>query len=55
LFGGTAEYVALWFKQVGNESGFYWYATAIIACSLLVYVGMRDTRKQSKIDAEAKE
>lgn len=54
LFGGTAEYVALWFKQAGNESGFYWYATAIIGCSLLVYAGMRDTRKQSAIDAEAK-
>jgi MFS transporter, MHS family, alpha-ketoglutarate permease len=53
LFGGTAEYVALWFKQAGIESGFYWYATAIIGCSLLVYAGMRDTRKQSTIDAEA--
>jgi MHS family alpha-ketoglutarate permease-like MFS transporter len=31
LFGGTAEYVALWFKQAGNESGFYWYATIVIA------------------------
>jgi MFS transporter, MHS family, alpha-ketoglutarate permease len=54
LFGGTAEYVALWFKQAGNEGGFYWYATAIIGCSLLVYAGMRDTRKESAIDAEAK-
>jgi MFS transporter, MHS family, alpha-ketoglutarate permease len=54
LFGGTAEYVALWFKQAGNESGFYWYSTAIIGCSLLVYAGMRDTKKQSAIDAEAR-
>ena len=53
VFGGSAEYVALWFKQAGNESGFYWYATAVIACSLLVYLGMRDTRRHSRIDVEA--
>ena len=52
LFGGTAEYVALWFKQAGNESGFYWYATAVIACSLLVYVSMRDTGRHSRLDEE---
>ncbi|MCE4553489.1 MFS transporter [Roseateles cellulosilyticus] len=52
VFGGSAEYIALWFKQQGMESGFYWYATAVIACSLLVYLLMRDTRKHSRIDAE---
>jgi MHS family alpha-ketoglutarate permease-like MFS transporter len=49
VFGGTAEYVALWFKTRGNESGFYWYVTAAIATSLVVYVRMRDTRDHSKI------
>ena len=34
LFGGTAEYIALWFKEIGYESGFYWYVTACIACSV---------------------
>lgn len=53
LFGGTAEYIALWFKQAGMESGFYWYASGVIACSLLVNLLMRDTRKTSHIDAEA--
>jgi len=53
VFGGTAEYIALWFKQQGLESGFYWYATAVIACSLLVYLLMRDTRRHSRIDAES--
>jgi len=52
VFGGTAEYLALWFKSVHMESGFYWYATAVIACTLLVCWFMRDTAKQSKIDAE---
>ncbi|PYD71187.1 alpha-ketoglutarate transporter [Komagataeibacter swingsii] len=35
VFGGTAEYVALWFKQIGHEGLFYWYVTGCIACSLL--------------------
>ncbi|NEX93724.1 MFS transporter [Caulobacter sp. 17J65-9] len=49
LFGGTAEYVALWFKQAGHETWFYGYVTGMIALSLLVYVGMRDTKKHSRI------
>ncbi|RZA32183.1 MAG: MFS transporter [Lysobacteraceae bacterium] len=52
LFGGTAEYVALWFKEMGHESGFYWYVTACIACSLLVYIAMPDTRRHSLIDQD---
>ncbi len=52
VFGGTAEYVALWFKQAGMESGFYWYVTACIGCSLLVYLWMPDTRRTSRIDAD---
>ncbi|GAB3510372.1 MFS transporter [Pseudoxanthomonas daejeonensis] len=52
LFGGTAEYVALWFKRAGMESGFYWYVTACIAISLVVYVLMPDTRRHSRIDMD---
>ncbi|WP_245681784.1 MFS transporter [Actinomadura kijaniata] len=44
LFGGTAEYVALWFKDSGIESGFYWYVAGCAAVSLVVYVFMRETR-----------
>jgi MHS family alpha-ketoglutarate permease-like MFS transporter len=44
LFGGTAEYVALWFKKGGHESGFYWYVAGCAAVSLVVYVTMRETR-----------
>ena len=44
LFGGSAEYVALWFKDAGVESGFYWYVSACAAISLVVYVAMRETR-----------
>ncbi|MNP01101.1 Alpha-ketoglutarate permease [compost metagenome] len=52
IFGGTAEYVALWFKSAGMESGFYWYVTACIACSLLVYATMKDTKQHSRITTE---
>ncbi|WP_372016730.1 MFS transporter [Pseudoxanthomonas sp. 10H] len=52
VFGGTAESVALWFKRTGLESGFYWYVTACIAASLLVYVWMPDTRRHSRIDQD---
>jgi MHS family alpha-ketoglutarate permease-like MFS transporter len=49
IFGGTAEYVALWFKTIGHESYFFWYVTACIFFSLVIYVSMRDTGKHSKI------
>ena len=44
LFGGTAEYVALWFKNAGVESGFAWYVAGCAAVSLIVYLTMRETR-----------
>jgi MHS family alpha-ketoglutarate permease-like MFS transporter len=44
LFGGTAEYVALWFKKAGIESGFSWYVAGCAAVSLVVYVTMRETK-----------
>jgi len=47
VFGGTADSIALWFKSIGNESWFYYYLTGMIAISLLVYVFMRDTKKES--------
>jgi MHS family alpha-ketoglutarate permease-like MFS transporter len=52
IFGGTAEYVALWLKQAGRETDFYWYVTACIGISLLVYVTMRDTRDDSAINRD---
>ncbi len=52
LFGGTAEYIALWFKNRNMESGFYWYVTGCILCSLLVYATMKETKAHSWIDRE---
>ena len=49
LFGGTAEYVALWLKDAGHERWFYIYVTVVIAGSLVVYTRMRDTKHASRI------
>lgn len=51
-FGGTAEYVALWLKGAGIESVYFWYVTAMIGVSLLVYLFMRDTKHKSLISHE---
>jgi len=52
IFGGTAEYVALWLKQGGHESWFYVYVSGCIALSLLVFLTMPDTRDKSKINED---
>ncbi|MBL1219440.1 MFS transporter [Chryseobacterium sp. L7] len=52
IFGGTAEYVALWFKQAGTESYFYWYITGCILFSLIVYARMKDTKETSTLDKD---
>ena len=52
VFGGTAEYVGLAFKQAGHETWFFWYVTAGIAGSLVVYALMPDTRAASRIDRD---
>ena len=49
LFGGTAEYIALWFKSMGHEYLFFWYVTGCIACSFAVYATMRETQRESRI------
>jgi MFS transporter, MHS family, alpha-ketoglutarate permease len=49
VFGGTAEYLALWMKQLGHEEWYYYYVTGCIFISLLVYLRMSDTRKTSLI------
>ena len=53
IFGGTAESIALKFKDIGHENWFYFYLTAVIATSLLVYLAMRDTRRESAIGRHA--
>jgi MHS family alpha-ketoglutarate permease-like MFS transporter len=51
VFGGSAEYVALWAKNVGHEAWYYWYVAALAAAALPVYLWMPDTRRTSRIPA----
>ena len=52
IFGGTAEYIALWLKDWGHESYYYWYITCCIFISLMVYLFMKDTKKNSKLNQD---
>ena len=46
VFGGSAEYVALFLKSIGSETTFYWYVTALCAISWVVSLRMRDSSKE---------
>ena len=50
IFGGTAEYIALWTKNNGNETAFYWYVTLCVFISLIVYILMKDTKNNSLME-----
>lgn len=52
IFGGTAEYVALFAKDQGREEWFYWYVTGCALLSLLVYWRMGETRARGALPAE---
>lgn len=49
IFGGTAEYVALWFKAEGAESGFYVYVAVVMAISAVIALRLRNTNVTSLI------
>jgi MFS transporter, MHS family, alpha-ketoglutarate permease len=53
LFGGSTDAVALAFKDRGFEDGFFWYASALILVSLIVYLWLPETRKTSRLDHPA--
>ncbi len=52
IFGGTAEYVALYLKNVGHERWFYVYISLLAALSLIAYVRMRETKTSSLIEED---
>lgn len=49
VFGGSAEYVALWFKQAGHEPYFYWYVSIMAAVACLVAFLMPDPTKSGHL------
>lgn len=50
IFGGSAEYVALYLKDIGHERWFYIYISLLAACSLIAYIRMRETKTSSLIE-----
>ncbi len=50
IFGGTAPVLALQFKSMGHETWFYWYLTACVLFSLVIYTTMRDTKLDSAME-----
>ncbi len=49
LLAGTTEYVALWFKSSGNESGFFWYVAVMVAMTVVAYWLLPETKTTSLI------
>jgi MHS family alpha-ketoglutarate permease-like MFS transporter len=49
MFGGTAEYIALWLKNAGHEPWFYIYISLLSAIYLICVLRMRETRETSQI------
>ncbi len=52
IFGGTAEYAGLWFKQAGHETMFFYYVSACILCTLLTTLALQETRTHSALDRD---
>jgi MHS family alpha-ketoglutarate permease-like MFS transporter len=52
IFGGTAEYIALFAKEQGREEWFYWYVTGCALLSLLVYWRMGESRDRGHMENE---
>jgi metabolite-proton symporter len=50
IFGGTAEYVALWLKSSDQEQWFAWYVSGIVAMGLAASLIMPDTRKYGYLE-----
>jgi MHS family alpha-ketoglutarate permease-like MFS transporter len=52
IFAGTLEYVALWFKSTGNETGFFWYVAICVGATVIAYLMLPETRDTSLIEED---
>ncbi len=50
LFGGTAEYLALWMKSFGHPEWFAYYVSGCAALSLIVALMIKEPKNVSKLD-----
>jgi MHS family alpha-ketoglutarate permease-like MFS transporter len=51
LFGGTTEWIALWFKSIDHGPWFAWYVSAGFAALLLVAITQRARIRRGRIEA----
>ena len=49
-FGGTAEYVALWFKDQNMESTFFWYVTVMLGVAFIASLIMPNPKVHGYLD-----
>jgi MHS family alpha-ketoglutarate permease-like MFS transporter len=52
IFGGNAETAALYLKQVGHESAFFWIVAGMMVVGLLATLRLSETRDHSLIHRE---
>ena len=52
LFGGTAEAVALYLKQLGSESTFFWYVTVMLGIAFVASVIMPNPKRHGYLDGD---
>ncbi|MGU3536960.1 MFS family transporter [Methylobacterium sp. A54F] len=52
MFGGTAEYVALWFKERGIESTFFWYVTVMLSVAFVGSLLMPNPKRHGYLDGD---
>ncbi len=55
IFGGTTEYVALGLKSIGHENWFFFYVAGCALISLLVYLFMGESSRDSHLERETRE
>ena len=54
MFGGTAEYVALWFKSSGIETYFFWYVAFMLLIATVAVLAMPDLRRRGYLEGDGK-
>lgn len=55
IFGGTTEYVALGLKNIDREAWFFFYVAGATLVSLLVYLFMGESSRDSQLERESLE
>ena len=52
IFGGNAETAALYLKQIGHETAFFWLVSGMMIVGIIATFRLRDTREHSLIHQE---